>query len=167
MDLQKFRRKVARNKTGLIAFLKKLDEIVPENMPELVAEADAAVWQEIDCTTCANCCKTMTPTYQRADILRISQHLRMSAKDFIAKWLVKDEENGDWINKNLPCQFLQPDNRCGIYAVRPVDCAEFPHHNKKPFDDYNDTFIGNVSRCPATNELVSRLKQRVERDYEW
>lgn len=166
MDLLQFRRKAARNKTGLIAFLNKLDEIVPDDMPELVAEADAEVWKEVDCTTCANCCKTMTPTYNRADIVRISQHVRMSPKDFKEKWLMK-EDNGDWVNKLQPCQFLQPDNRCGIYEVRPLDCAEFPHHNKKPFDEYNETFIGNVPRCPATNELVNKLKKRVERDYEW
>ena|ERR1043165_6995005 len=167
MDLQKFRRRAARNKEGLIAFLQKLDKIVPEDMPELVAETDAEVWSEIDCTTCANCCKTMTPTFNTRDIQRISAHLGMRPKDFKAKWLHQDPENGDWVNNQQPCQFLQPDNRCGIYEVRPADCAEFPHHNKKPFDDYNETFIGNIHRCPATNELVNRIKKKVEREYEW
>ncbi len=167
MDLRKFRRKALRDKNSNVAFLQKLDTIVPEGMPDLVAETDASVWADIDCTNCANCCKTMTPTYHRADILRISKHLGMKPKEFITKWLHQDEDNGDWVNTNVPCQFLQPDNRCGIYEVRPLDCAEFPHHNKKPFDDYNETFIGNVMRCPATYELVSRLKKRIERDYEW
>lgn len=167
MDLKNFRRKAARNKDGLIAFLQKLDEIVPEDMPELVAETDAEVWAHTDCTTCAHCCKTMTPTYSRKDILRIAKHLSMKPKDFVAKWLKQDPDNGDWVNINVPCQFLRPDNMCGIYEVRPLDCAEFPHHNKKPFDDYNDTFIGNVERCPATYELIARLKKKVEQGYEW
>jgi len=167
MDLINFRRKVYRNKNKLIAFLQKLDTIVPTEMPEIVAEVDASVWADTDCTNCANCCKTMTPTFQRADILRISRHLGMKPKEFIAKWLHQDKDNGDWVNNNVPCQFLQADNRCGIYEVRPLDCAEFPHHNKKPFDAYNETFIGNVTRCPATYELVSRLKKRVEEEYEW
>lgn len=167
MDLQQFRRRAARNQAGLVSFLQKLDEIVPEGMPALVAETDAEVWAEIDCTQCAHCCKTMTPTFSRKDILRISKHLGMKPKDFVAKWLMQDPENGDWVNRQQPCQFLQPDNRCGIYEVRPLDCAEFPHHNKQPFDDYNDTFIGNVVRCPATYELVKKLKNKVERDYEW
>lgn len=167
MDLQNFRRKAYRNKKGLIGFLKKLDHLLPPDLPEMVTESDAEVWKETDCTSCANCCKTMTPTYQRADILRISKHVGMKPKAFIEKWLVKDDEDVDWINKTVPCQFLQPDNRCGIYEVRPLDCAEFPHHNKKPFDEYNETFIGNVSRCPATYELVSKLKKRVESEYEF
>jgi hypothetical protein len=91
----------------------------------------------------------------------------MTPKAFREKWLKQDEDNGDWVNKSTPCQFLQADNRCGIYEVRPTDCAEFPHHDKKPFDLWNETYIGNVDKCPATFELVSRLKKRVEADYEF
>ena len=167
MNLQKFRLKASQNKKGLVSFLQKLDHLVPPELPELVAEADARVWVETDCTNCANCCKTMTPTYNKADIIRISKHVGMKPKEFIGKWLVKDDDGVEWINKNLPCQFLQADNRCGIYDVRPLDCAEFPHHNKKPFDEYNETFINNVGRCPATNALIVELKRAVERDYEF
>lgn len=168
MDLQKFKRNAARNRAGLVAFLQKLDDIVPEDMPELVAEADQAAWAEVDCLACANCCRTMTPTWNRTDVARISKHLNMKPKEFIEKWLYKEEETGDWVNKSVPCQFLDlTTNKCNVYEVRPKDCAEFPHHNKKPFDLYNDTFVGNVVRCPATYKMVSNLKKKVERDYEW
>ena len=43
MDLANFRRRAARNRAGLVAFLQKLDEIVPEDMPALVAEPAEAV----------------------------------------------------------------------------------------------------------------------------
>ena len=167
MDLSKFRRAAARNKAPLRAFLKKLDDIVPEDMPVLVAEEDQKVWAETDCLACANCCKTMTPTFSKADIQRISKFIRMSPKDFVAKWLYKEEETGEWMNRSLPCQFLGSDNKCTVYEVRPKDCAEFPHHNKQPFDLYNETFHNNIMYCPATYKLISRLKQRVEREYEW
>ena len=77
MDLQEFRKKAVRNKKKLTSFLQKLDEIVPEDMPQLVLEEDVKVWQEVDCMACANCCKTMTPTFTKKDILRISEHLGM------------------------------------------------------------------------------------------
>lgn len=165
MDLELFRKRAARKKKILKAFLQRLDDIVPEDMPVLVKEVDLTVWQDVNCTECANCCKTMTPTFRKADIARISTHLRMSPKAFIEKWLLK-EENGDWVNRIQPCQFLV-DNMCSIYEVRPKDCAEFPHHNKKPFDAYNETFTNNVDKCPATFELIDRLRKRVEADYEW
>lgn len=166
MDLQAFRKKAYRKKTKLTAFLDKLDEIVPEDMPKLVAEADTQTWQEVNCMACANCCKTMTPTFSKKDITRISAHLNMEPKAFIAHWLKKDEDNKDWVNQLQPCRFLV-DNKCSIYEVRPKDCAEFPHHHKKPFDAYNDTFKQNLHRCPATFTLVSKLAKRIEREYEW
>lgn len=166
MDLKKFEKKAARKKDKLVKFLKKLDKVVPEDLPKLVAEEEANAWQKVGCLECANCCKTMTPTYTKEDVRRISAHFNMTPKEFKSKWLYKDE-TGDWMNTSTPCQFLDDKNMCTIYAIRPVDCAEFPHHNKKPFDEYNDTFINNVHRCPATFELVNRLRKRVEREYEW
>lgn len=166
MDLKKFAKKAEKNKKPLKAFLRKLDKIVPEDIERVVAEEDAKMWQKVDCTECANCCKTMTPTFSKTDIKRIADHFSMTPKEFKAKWLYKEAETGDWMNRNTPCQFLV-DNKCSIYEIRPVDCAEFPHHDKQPFDDYNETYIQNLHRCPATYELVKSLKKRVERDYEW
>jgi hypothetical protein len=166
MDLKKFKARALRKKKGLSAFLKKLDKVVPQDMAKLVAEQDAKVWKEVDCTECANCCKTMTPTFSKSDVVRIAKHLEMTPKDFMQKWLHKEKKSGDWVNTTQPCQFLV-DNKCSIYDVRPKDCAEFPHHNKKPFDLYNDTFKGNLTRCPATLQLIDRLKKKVEKDYVW
>ena len=166
MDLKKFRAKASRKKPELAAFLDKLDVLVPENLGRVVKQVDATVWAETDCTNCANCCKTMTPTFRKADVSRISAHLGMTPKEFHDKYLTWEEDTKTWVNAKLPCQFLV-DNKCSIYEVRPKDCAEFPHHNKRPFDLYNDTFKGNLERCPATFLLVERLKKRVETEYEW
>lgn len=166
MDLKAFRKKASAKKAKRTAFLQKLDDIVPEDMPKLVTEVDATVWRDVDCTTCANCCKTMTPTFTPKDIKRISAHVGMTVAEFKEKWLHKEEDTGDWVNDNQPCQFLVND-MCSIYEVRPRDCAEFPHHYKRPFDMYNDTFIQNLHRCPATFTLVERLEQRVRKEYEW
>jgi len=166
MDLLKFRQRASKKRKSLTAFLNKLDEVVPKGFGKIVAEEDKEVWKDVDCTTCANCCKTMTPVYTPKDIKRIAEHLKMSPKDFFKKWLLKEEDSGSVVNASQPCQFLVND-KCSIYEVRPRDCAEFPHHHKRPFDLYNDTFTQNVYRCPATFELIQRLKNRVERDYEW
>lgn len=167
MKLQQFKRKTEQQRQKLVDFLGKLDTIVPEEMPELVAEEDKKMWAETDCISCANCCKKMTPTYTKQDIFRIAAHLQMTPHAFKQKWLYKEAGTGDWMNTSIPCQFLGKDNKCTIYEVRPIDCAEFPHHHKQPFDSYNDTFTQNLSYCPATYNLVERLKKRVEKEYEW
>ena len=89
MDLKKFRIISARKRKPLTAFLLKLDKIVPEDMPKVVAKVDATVWKDVNCMECANCCKTMTPTFTKKDIKRISGHLGMQPKEFIDKWLKK------------------------------------------------------------------------------
>lgn len=166
MNLRYFHRTAKKNAPRLKKFLKKLDRIVPEGFSKIVKEEDEKVWARTDCTTCANCCKTMTPIFTAKDTRRIAAHFDMSTKTFTEKWLRQEEDTGDWVNRFQPCPFLVND-KCSIYEVRPRDCAEFPHHYKRPFDLYNDTFIQNVDKCPATYRLIAALKKRVEAGYEW
>lgn len=167
MDLEKFAANAARKKKSLSKFLGQLDELLPPDLQEIVDKADAKVWAETDCTSCANCCKTMTPTFSKRDITRIAAHLNMTVRAFRDQWLYKEKESGDWVNTTQPCQFLASNNMCSIYEVRPADCAEFPHHNKQPFDDYNAMYATNMMHCPATLSLVYKVKKAVQRAYEW
>lgn len=160
MDLEEFRVKAGKEKDDLVTFLNMVEERPPDGLPDVIGTADRLVWLETDCLLCANCCKTMTPSFTKDDITRIATHLRMKPATFKEKWLKLEPKSGHWVNVTQPCQFLQPDNKCSIYAVRPADCAEFPHHDKQ-FGLYNDTFKKNVVHCPATNLLVRKMREVV------
>jgi uncharacterized protein len=164
MDLVKFRATAKRRKKSLTAFLKKFDTVVPTDIDAIAAKADASMWKKTNCMSCANCCKTMSPTFSAKDISRIAKHLDMKPKEFKEKWLYQEKETGDWMNRSQPCQFLV-DNMCSIYEVRPDDCAGFPHHHLKPFDLYNDMYAANMMYCPATLTLVETVKKAVEKKY--
>ena len=141
-------------------FLTRLEKKVPRGFQKKVEEMDKSTWGRTDCLDCANCCKTMSPTYKPADIKRISAHLGMTEKAFREKWLYKDK-TGDWMNVKQPCQFLDlKTNMCDIYAVRPADCAGFPHHHKKWGPDYIHVFSQNVEHCPATYRLVETIMEK-------
>lgn len=161
MDLEAFRIKAGKEKDDLVNFLNELEENNPENLPELIAKADVAAWQEVQCLDCANCCKTMTPAFTKEDIIRIATHLRMKPATFKEKWLKLEEKSGHWVNTSQPCQFLLPDNKCSIYEIRPADCAEFPHFDKTPFNNYSETFKKNIVHCPATNAFVKNLDKLI------
>lgn len=155
-------------KKPLNAFLKKFDEKTVTGINAMVDEASDAAWKEVECLSCANCCKVMTPTFTKTDLKRISKHLRMSEKDFYTKWLETDKKNGDKVNRIQPCQFLDlKDNKCSIYEVRPEDCAKFPHFKRKPFGDFNHIHTQNIEYCPATLKFITHLKEKVEREFEW
>ena len=148
-----------------IQFLEILDETIPEELDDIVTAADEVVWEQVDCTACAHCCKTMTPYYKDEDIVRIAAHLNLSIAEFKEQYLEFEEETEQWVHDALPCVFLK-DNLCEIYEVRPLDCREFPHHDKRPFDKWTDTYKQNVKKCPATYDLVGKVMGFVQDNYE-
>lgn len=161
VNLRSFRNKVNKNKTVFKRFLNKLLKEQPRGLDTIAAQTDKEVWQEVDCLSCANCCKTMSPTYTAADIKRISAHFEMTPDEFKKKWLRKDR-GGDWLNKTEPCQFLNLENNyCAIYEIRPKDCAGFPHHTKRRMVDYMHVYKQNVEYCPATYKLVEKMMDKL------
>ncbi len=166
VNLRSFKNLVSRNKKRLRSFLFRMERKAPRNLHLVTLQANELAWAKTDCMDCANCCKTMSPTYSQKDITRISKYLGMSRKSFTDKWLYKDN-TGDWINKKQPCQFLDmKTNLCGIYEVRPRDCAGFPYHGTKKIKDYGHMYRQNVEFCPATNRLVEIMQAGI-RDGTW
>ncbi len=116
-------------------------------------------FEKIDCLDCANCCKTMSPTYKKADVKRIAKHLGMTFQQYYDKYLELDE-SGDYMNKSVPCQFLRKDNKCAIYTVRPADCSGFPHTQYRDFKLYvSGTHIQNIDYCPITLNVVEKMHE--------
>lgn len=144
-------------------FLGKVEKNPPKGLDKMAVVLDKEVWKEVDCLSCANCCKTMSPTFTKKDITRIAAHFAISPAEFKEKWLYFDEEDKDWMNKKQPCQFLNLDNNmCSIYEVRPDDCAGFPHLTKKKMTDYLHVHQQNISYCPATYAFVEKLEARLK-----
>jgi Fe-S-cluster containining protein len=151
-----FKKKVGRNKKRFRRFLNGIEKETPKGIRSLTLNLEPEVWKETDCLGCANCCKTMTPTFTEADIKRISAHFGETTDEFKKKWLDKDRI-GDWVNKNQPCQFLDlSTNKCSIYAIRPADCAGFPHL-LKPMKGYAHVHKQNIECCPATYKMVEKM----------
>lgn len=166
VNIKSFRNLVSRNKKRLRSFLTRVEKKDSGNLHLITLEANELSWAKTDCLDCANCCKTMSPTYSQRDMTRISRHLGMTVKGFKAKWLYKDK-TGDWLNKSQPCQFLDlKTNHCGIYEVRPGDCAGFPHHGTKKIKDYGHVYKQNVEFCPATYRLVEFMEEGIS-DGRW
>ena len=158
VNLRSFRKKVLAYKKSMRSFLTRLENKPPNNLLQLAVYADKEVWQEIDCLSCGNCCKKMTPTFSPKDIKRIAAHLEMTPIAFKEKWLTLDKV-GDWNNKKQPCQFFNMvDHKCSIYEVRPADCAGFPHLTKKKVTEYLHVHKQNIQYCPATFKWIEKMQ---------
>jgi len=163
VNLRSFKQKARNQKTKMRRFLSRLEKNTPVRLDQKINILEKEVWEETDCLTCANCCKTMTPTFSNKDIKRISAHFNMTADAFKEKWL-RRERGGDrdWMNKTEPCQFLDlKTNMCNIYEIRPDDCRGFPHLSKK-FKDFVHIHKQNVEYCPATFRLVEKMMARLD-----
>ena len=163
VNLRSFRKKVSLYNKIFRRYLGRVEKLKPAGLDKLAEKLNAEVWQEVDCLTCANCCKTMTPTFTNKDIRRISAHLNMKPFEFKEKWLKYEKKDKDWVNKKQPCQFLDlSTNMCSIYEVRPDDCAGFPHLTKKKMVDYIHIHQQNVSYCPATFKMVEKMMEKIK-----
>jgi len=163
INFRSFKQKVRYHKKNFRRFLGKIEKNPPRGLDKLAEVIDQEVWAETDCLSCANCCKQMTPTFTTKDIKRIAAHLEMTPNAFKEKWLKQEKNDKDWVNKNLPCQFLNlEDHKCSIYEVRPADCAGFPHLRKKKMAEYVHVHQQNLEYCPATFTMVKKMMERVK-----
>lgn len=164
VNIRSFKQRLRHRKKAFKIFLGHIEKKPPKNLDALAVEIDKEVWWEVDCLTCANCCKKMSPTFTTKDIKRIAAHFEITPAEFKEKWLYFDEEDGDWMNKQQPCQFLDLNtNMCSIYEVRPADCAGFPHLTKKKMIDYIHVHQQNIEYCPATFKMVEKMMDRLKK----
>ncbi len=162
MDVKKLERRGAQKKKELKKFLKRIEKNPPRGLLKTNAEVGAETWSEVECLSCANCCKKMTPTFKKSEVKRIAAHMGMTHKEYFDKYLEMDEDNEDVVNKSTPCQHLDlTDNKCTIYEIRPDDCRLFPHFQRKDFNEISYVIADNIPRCPATLVFVEKLNERL------
>lgn len=158
--LLQFKREMKKNLKEQAAFLIGLPKRKIKGLHSIVNRFHKEAYAVIDCGSCANCCKTMTPTYTKADVRRIAAHVGMTEQAYWNKYLDKDEE-GDIIHRVTPCHFLDNKNRCTIYEIRPKDCRLYPHTQRKDFVFQRDIHIQNLVECPITYHVVKRMNEMV------
>lgn len=142
-------------------FFTKLRKKPPKNLDYLMQELHDEEFERTDCLECANCCKTTGPLFTDKDIERISKFFKLKPQQFIAQYLRLDEEN-DYVLQSVPCTFLGADNYCSIYDVRPKACREFPHTDRKKFQQISNLTLKNVAICPAAFNIVEAMKQNIK-----
>jgi Fe-S-cluster containining protein len=144
-----------RENKKFLSSLKKKDS---RKVDEAFHAKHEEVFEEIDCLTCANCCKTTSPIFYQNDIERVAKAVKMKPGDFIEKYLRVDEDK-DYVLKSSPCPFLDSENYCKVYEDRPKACREYPHTDRKKMVQITELTFKNTLVCPAVFEMVERLKK--------
>ena len=141
-------------------YFDKLKKKTPKNLDYVMEDLHNAEFKKTDCLKCANCCKTTGPLFTYADIERVSKYLRQKPQKFIEQYLRIDEDR-DYVLQSVPCTFLDSENACLIYDVRPKACREFPHTDRKKFQQITDLTLKNVAICPAAFNIVEEMKKKM------
>ena len=127
---------------------------------EATADLHRQAFDIVDCTRCANCCKTMIVELDEADIERIARHLDMPREAFIETYLEPAEHESAHRMRERPCPFLGSDDLCTIYDVRPTGCREYPHTDKVGFTTRTMSQASNALQCPAVFWIVEQMRVR-------
>ena len=143
------------NYSDNLAFLNSIQG--QHSWDEKATEVHGEVFSKTDCLKCGNCCKTTPAIVERSDIKRIAKFLGVPPKSFIRKYLLEDV-GGGMVIQRVPCTFLNSDNTCQIYEVRPKACREYPHTDQKDFHRRAKMNAKNTIVCPAAFEIVERLR---------
>jgi Fe-S-cluster containining protein len=135
----------------------KNNKVKGKKLDEVFHSAHEKAFREIDCLSCANCCKTTSPIFRDVDIKRIAKSLRTSEKQFIANYLHMDND-GDYVLNEAPCTFLDwSTNKCNIYDIRPLACREYPHTDRKNMHQILNLTQKNMEICPAVVKVVESV----------
>lgn len=138
--------------------INSLSKVLQKNKrtDHVINELHDEVFDEIDCLSCGNCCRTTGPMLLNKDIERLSRHLKVAESNFVETYLREDEE-GDYVFKSMPCPFLQDDNYCSVYEHRPKACREFPHTDQKGQISILNLTRKNAKICPAVSRIFQVL----------
>ncbi len=138
------------------AYLKQHE--APARVDAVVHQLNAEIAPKIDCTACANCCKSISPYLTDADVERVAARLKLDASELVRLHLDPAIEDRH-VFRSMPCPLLKG-GRCGVYEDRPDDCASFPHLHKPDFVEYSISTIENYRVCPIIFNVYEALKTR-------
>ena len=117
---------------------------------------------EIDCRSCANCCRVAETPITSRDVERISKHMGLRERDFLERY-ADETTNGLVLRRTeTGCVFLDG-NDCLIYDHRPHNCADFPHvvRGAGSITFRMWEFIDRACYCPIVYNTLEAFKDEV------
>jgi Fe-S-cluster containining protein len=154
---EKFLKRARSERTQNKKFISSLKRLPDKQLDALFHTAHYDVFEQVDCLTCANCCKTTSPIFTRRDVERLAKHLKMRPAAFASHYLRTDDD-GDEVLQQSPCAFLNDDHTCKVYDQRPQACREYPHTDRRKMSAILDLTYRNTMVCPAVERIVNKIR---------
>jgi uncharacterized protein len=118
---------------------------------------------QIDCTTCANCCRVSEVEITDRDIDKLAKFIGMTREEFIRD-STQQSESGELILKRTEagCVFLEG-NLCSVYEARPHNCANFPHlvRGTGSIASRMWRLVERAEYCPIVYNWMEKVKEDI------
>jgi Fe-S-cluster containining protein len=119
---------------------------------------------QIDCTTCANCCRVATARVSERDVEHLARFLRIARADFLRDYTEQSEEEGTILRRSQEtgCVFLDG-NTCTVYEARPETCEKFPHvvRGTGSIASRMWQFVDRACYCPIVYNTLEAFKKEL------
>jgi Fe-S-cluster containining protein len=122
-------------------------------------------FEKINCLSCAQCCKNAPPLLDDHDVQTLASYMGITKKEFKRQYTLTDVNNEVSMNK-VPCMFLETDNSCKVYDIRPKACRRYPHTDEKAYFSRPEFNAAATVTCPAAFYVAEKLKQIIPEDYD-
>jgi len=136
-----------------ISFLKNRDNAA---LDEVAHGLNNKVSNDIDCTACGNCCRSLVINVTPKEVGMLADHLKTSS-DAIKEKYIEESQQGNYFINTIPCHFLA-DNKCTIYEHRFRECRDFPHLHKPGFKARLPGTLMHYGRCPIVYNVIEEMK---------
>ena len=95
---------------------------------DLLRRIARTVEEQIDCKSCANCCRESRVNVSPGDIDKLAGYLNQSRDQVVREYTDQDPQDRETILRQdgNGCVFLDG-NLCLVYEARPRACREFPY----------------------------------------
>ena len=166
-DLDEIRRRADQRRADfdlLRYLLQRSDRLDDAKFDAFVDQVAAPIIAAIDCTQCANCCRSLDVYLVEDDARRLSDGLLIPIDQIETRYIEHEaaarvEEWGKF--KQRPCAFLDG-KLCSVYKHRPELCRIYPAFTPDFRWIIEDTIDG-ASLCPIIYNVLVALCDRLLR----
>jgi hypothetical protein len=165
-DLEAIRRLAAerRDEFDVMRYqLELADELTDAQIDAVVEEVAAPIVAAIDCTQCANCCRSLDVYLTEADAERLAGGIDVPLSALLESAIDTGtaQAEGEWgVFRQRPCAFLKG-KLCSVYEHRPESCRIYPVFTPDFRWTLNDLMAG-AGLCPIIYNVLSAMVERVD-----
>lgn len=153
IDLSRIRQLSQEHADENWEFRSWLKRYAPDDINDLVKALSQKYFAIIDCTQCANCCRSLQMEFKKSELHAVAKTLGQSIEAFQKQFMSEGKVNP-------PCPMLNG-KLCSIYENRPDVCRSYPHLEQPEFTSRLIGVIDNVAICPIAFNALEELKVKL------